>query len=85
MCGLRRHDGGARDERQDPMKKNRNKLPKGWTEGQVRALAKHYDEQSEDEAAAEDNAAYESRDVTMMAVPVKLVPEVQRLIAKRAR
>ena len=35
-------------------------------------------------AAAEDDAAYRSSRFTMMAVPVDLVPAVQKLIAKRA-
>jgi hypothetical protein len=66
------------------MKRQRNKFPKGWMEKSIRALAKHYDRQSETEAAAEDNAAYKSTRMTMMAVPIELVPKVQRLIAKRA-
>jgi hypothetical protein len=60
------------------------KYPKGWDEDSIRALADHYDKQSEDEAAAEDEAAYRSTRTTMMAVPVKLVPKVQKMIAKMA-
>jgi hypothetical protein len=66
------------------MKGQRNKLPKGWTAKAVKALADHYDNQSEADAAAEDNAAYKSTRLTIMAVPVELVPKVQKLIAKRA-
>ena len=65
-------------------KPRRHKLPKGWTLKEIRDLAEHYDHQSDDEAAAEDDAAYPSTRLTMMAVPVELVPSVQRLIAKRA-
>ena len=66
------------------MKRPRNKFPKAWTEKSIRALASYYDNQSEAEAAAQDNAAYKSTRMTMMAVPVELVPKVQKLIAKRA-
>lgn len=69
------------------MKKRRQKqsrLPKGWTDREIKSLAAHYDNQSEDEAVAEDEAAYQSTRLTMMAVPVELVPKVQQLIAKRA-
>ena len=66
------------------MKKRMNKFPKGWNERKVKALIRHYENQSEDEAAAEDDAAYHSTRTTMIAVPVELVPQVQKLIAKRA-
>jgi hypothetical protein len=65
-------------------KKPRNKFPKGWNEKKVKELIAHYENQSEDEAVAEDEAAYENTRLTMMAVPVELVPQVQRMIAKRA-
>jgi hypothetical protein len=66
------------------MKAPINKFPKGWNERKVKALIRHYENQTEDEAAAEDEAAYESTRTTMMAVPVELVPQVQKFIAKRA-
>ena len=66
------------------MKRLKNRLPKGWTLRQVNALARHYENQSDDQAAREDDAAYESTTVTMIAVPVELVSRVQKLIARRA-
>ena len=66
------------------VKRNPNRYPKGWDAQSIRALAHHYDNQAEDNAVAEDDAAYRSTTQTMMAVPVELVPAVQRLIAKRA-
>jgi hypothetical protein len=66
------------------MKPIRNKFPKGWNEKKVRGLIKHYETQTEAEAVAEDEAAYHSARITMMAVPTKLVPQVQRLITKAA-
>ncbi|MFI5378497.1 MAG: hypothetical protein ACHRHE_04310 [Tepidisphaerales bacterium] len=66
------------------MKKTQAKYPKGWNAKQIKALADHYENQSEDQAVAEDEAAYESTRLTMMAVPVELVPKVQKLITKLA-
>jgi hypothetical protein len=66
------------------MKNPRNRFPKGWSERKVKELIRHYENQSEDEAVAEDEAAYQSTRTTMVAVPVELVPQVQKLIAKRA-
>ena len=69
------------------MKKHTNKhgdaLPKGWDEKRLRELAKHYELQSEEEAVAEDEAVYEDTGQTMMAVPVELVPQVQKLISRK--
>ena len=65
-------------------KKDPNRYPKGWTASSIRRLIDHYEGRSEEDAAAEDDAAYNGTKHTMMAVPVKLVPEVQKLIAKRA-
>jgi hypothetical protein len=58
--------------------------PKGWDRKRVQALADYYDNQSDEEAIAEAEAAYRSTTVTMMAIPVELVPKVQKLLAKRA-
>ena len=43
----------------------------------------HYERQSETEAVAEDEAAYRSTTSTVMKIPVKLVPEVRALLARR--
>ncbi|HEY8748447.1 MAG TPA: hypothetical protein VIM11_10760 [Tepidisphaeraceae bacterium] len=62
---------------------NQSALPKGWSQKKIRALANYYENQSEDEAIAEDEAAWHDPKVTMMAVPIELVPKVQKLIAKK--
>jgi len=54
--------------------------PRGWNEVRVRRVLDYYEAQSDDEAAAEIEAACES---TTMEVPVALVPTVRQLIAKR--
>ena len=37
------------------------KFPPGWDEARVRRVLSHYEEQSEEEAVAEDEAAMEAR------------------------
>jgi hypothetical protein len=60
---------------------SQNEFPKGWNEDGVQRVLAHYDQQSEDEALAEDEAAIESSE-TVMTVPRDLVPKVRELIAK---
>jgi len=57
--------------------------PSGWDEERVRRVLGHYEAQSDEEAVAEDDAAYEATTHTAMEVPVELVPEVRELIARR--
>lgn len=59
------------------------KFPEGWNEERVRKLLQHYEAQSDEEAVAEDEAAYDPITHTTMEVPVDLVPKVRELIAKR--
>jgi len=61
----------------------RSKFPAGWDEDRVKRVLAHYEEQSEEEAVAEDEAAYEAKDQTIMEVPTELVPTIRDLIAKR--
>jgi hypothetical protein len=56
-------------------------FPDGWGEQKVRRTLAHYQEQTEDEALAEDEAGMESSE-TVMKVPRDLVPKVRELIAK---
>jgi hypothetical protein len=63
----------------------RTKFPDGWDESRVRRVLEHYEGQSEDQAVAEDEAASEQRDQTLMEVPNELVPAVRELIAKRRK
>jgi hypothetical protein len=59
------------------------KYPPDWDEQRVKQVLAHYEVQTEDEAIAEDAAAYESTTHTAMEVPVDLVPAVRDLLAKR--
>ncbi|MBI3245635.1 MAG: hypothetical protein HYZ50_03900 [Deltaproteobacteria bacterium] len=57
------------------------RYPAGWSEERVRHLLQHYETQTEEEAVAEDEAAFRRRDQTVMVVPKTLVPRITRLIA----
>lgn len=64
---------------------NQQKFPRGWNEERVRKVLAHYENQTEDEALAEDEAAYEVEGQTVMIVPTDLVPAIRELIARRRR
>lgn len=59
-----------------------SKFPKGWDENRVAAVLDHYESQTEDEAVAEDEAAYDQDGQTIMEVPSEIVPKVREMIAK---
>lgn len=61
----------------------RNRFPAGWNEARVRSVLEHYEGQTEDEAVAEDEAAFQLRGQTVLVVPNRLVPEITRLIERR--
>jgi hypothetical protein len=60
---------------------SQNQFPDGWDEDRVRRVLAHYEEQTESECAAEDEAGVEASE-TVMSVPHDLVPKVRELIAK---
>jgi hypothetical protein len=57
--------------------------PPGWDEARVGEVLTHYETQTEDEQFAEIEAAREAEDITLMAVPTELVPQVRALLARR--
>lgn len=66
------------------------KLPPGWTEEKVRAVAEYYDNQSDEEGAAEIESAEEApfpqfAGRTWMSVPTKLVATVTALIKEHEK
>lgn len=63
----------------------RVKYPPGWDEKKVRRVLQHYEQQTEEEAVAEDEAAFEDSNQTIMEVPRDLVPTIRELIAKHKR
>lgn len=60
------------------------KFPAGWDEARVRRVLAHYEHQTDEEAVAEDEAAYEDSDQSMVQVPNDLLPAVRQLLAKRS-
>ena len=61
-----------------------NNYPKGWDEDRVRRVLAHYEGQTESEAVAEDESAWEDTSQTFIEVPNDLVPVVRELIARKA-
>jgi hypothetical protein len=61
----------------------RQKFPPGWDEQRVRRVLAHYENQTEDEALAEDEAAFQAEGQTVMIVPTDLVPAIRELIGRR--
>jgi hypothetical protein len=64
------------------MSDQKNRFPPGWDEARVRRVIEHYENQTEDEAVAEDEAAFQSEDETFMGIPKAFVPAVRELLAR---
>lgn len=62
--------------------KKENRFPPGWDAQRVRDLAEYYDRQTDEEAAAEHDAALSRPDHTLMPIPRELVPQVHELLAE---
>ncbi len=62
-----------------------SKFPSGWDEARVRAVLAHYEEQTDEEAVAEDEAAFEDQTQTLMEIPNELVPAVRELLGKHQK
>lgn len=60
-------------------------FPPGWDENRVREVLAHYESQTDEQALAEDEAAFEDSSHTFVEIPNALLPEVRELIAKSAR
>ena len=73
----------------NPLKKvkgsraKKQKFPPGWDEKRVRKVLAHYENQTDGEAVAEDEAAYEREGQTVMIVPTELVPKIRQLLGRR--
>jgi hypothetical protein len=60
-----------------------DRFPKGWNERRVKRVLDHYENQTDDEAVAEDEAAWVDATQTFIEVPNELVPTVRELLAKK--
>jgi hypothetical protein len=63
----------------------RNRFPAGWNQDRVSQLLRHYEEQTQDETVAEDEAAFRKRGQTVMVVPRGLVPAITKLIKREEK
>ena len=64
------------------MSDDSTRFPPGWDEARVRDVLDHYESQTEDEALAEDEAAFEDSSQTVMVIPNDLVPAVRALLSE---
>ena len=55
-------------------------LPKGWDEERIRKIIEHYENQTEEEALAEDEAARSREGYAWVQIPHALLPEIMQLI-----
>jgi len=60
----------------------KNKFPKGWNIEKTRKVISLYERQTEDEAIAEDEAAFSQQNNTVIEVPKELLPAIREMIAK---
>jgi hypothetical protein len=61
------------------------RFPQGWDEARVQRVLAHYETQTETEAVAADEAAFEAPDQALVGVPCELVPAVREMIAKHRK
>lgn len=62
-----------------------NRFPAGWDEERVRRVLAHYEQQTKEEAVAEDEAALEDTTQAIVEVQKELLPAIRELIAKQRR
>ena len=60
-----------------------NTYPPGWDNDRVRRVLEYYENQSEEEAALEDETALDATAQTVMVIPNEFVPAVRALISKQ--
>ncbi len=61
---------------------NEAEYPPGWDPERVQKVIDHYEQMSEDELVAEDEAAVENTSKqTTVTVPVELLPAIRQLLA----
>ena len=84
-CRLR-VEGQTTDRLSTPAPENpqmrKSRYPQGWDDARVKRVLAHYESQPEEEALAEDEAAFEATGQTVMEIPTGLVSKVRQLIAK---
>jgi len=66
----------------DQEQNSRGRFPPGWDEERVERVLRHYEQQTEAEAVAEDEAGSDDQSRTVMEVPTDLVPAIRDLLAR---
>lgn len=59
-----------------------SQFPPGWDEERTRRVLAHYEEQTEEEAVAEDETAFAELAQTVMEILKESVPTVRELVIK---
>ena len=59
----------------------KQELPDDLDEEQIQEIIAHYEGQTDEEAAAEDEAAFNDPDSTVVVIPKELMPQVMKLLA----
>jgi hypothetical protein len=62
----------------------KQKFPPGWDENRVKNLIAYYEQMDENEMVAEDEAAQDLAEQTLMVIPTELVPMVRDLIVHKS-
>lgn len=61
-----------------------NKYPRGWNRKKVQDLIDYYENQTEEEAVAEAEAAFNDPEQTVVLVPRELLPKVHKLLSSHS-
>ncbi len=61
--------------------RKKSNFPAGWDEQRIRKVLAHYENQTDEQAAREDEAALGRPSMTVMKIPRRLVPAVRKLLA----
>lgn len=56
--------------------------PPGWNEERVLRVLSHYERQTDEEAVAEDEAAFKGKKRTVIEVPAELMPVIREILAQ---
>lgn len=59
-----------------------DRYPPGWNEERIRKVLSHYEQQTDEEAVAEDEAVFKSKKRTVIEVPVELMPVIREILAQ---
>ena len=63
----------------------KQKYPPGWNKKRVRKVIAHYENQTDEEQAAEIEQALKAENIILVAVPTPLVPKVLTVIERGRR